>query len=1829
MRVARLNRLPTWLLAALALPALLTASVAAGWLLPADSAQAQSGQSVPADWPLIPRGIEPGDSFRLLFVTSATRDASSADIADYNAHVQGAANGNASLKSFKNSFTALISTASVNIKDNSATTGTGVPVHWLRGDKVADDYADFYDLSWDSVSGKTETGGSYTGLVWTGGNGRGETSLRSYAGAAQVRMADLGEAKPLSSPTTKASGESYPLYGLSPVLTVAEPEPEPTPTPTPQPANSPPQFDTDTTDRSVDENSADGTNVGEPVTATDADGDALTYSITGSGAFAIRESTGQITVSGSLDYETQASYTLTVTATDPEDAADTIAVTVNVGNVDEAGAVSLSADPPQAGSPLTATLLDPDGGVSGETWSWARSADQSTWETIDGATGAAYTPSDDDADYHLRATASYTDGHGPGKTARGSTANAVAAAPATPEPEPPAITAGPAIVSSPASGDTYGKDEVIVVAVTFSEAVTVTGQPQVRLTVGERQRRARYERTEQDGTVLVFTYQVKKVDADPDGISIEANQVLLRGGSVADGDGNAASLNHAALPAQSGHKVDGSQEAAGEQQQSPPPSNSPAAFAGENAALSVDEDAAVGTNVGGAIVATDADGDTLTYALSGSDAFAIGESSGQITVRAALDHETQSSYALTVTVSDGKNTAGEADNTVDDTIAVTVSVGNADEAGVVSLEAEPDPPETGGSLTASLADPDGGVSGLAWSWQRSADGSAWDTITGATGASYTLTAVDGAHYLRATASYADAQGAGKTAQAALEQPVSAVAGTQETQTQTQTQGQAQTGSTPSGAASGTTIWFAELTVDKDVDLYGCNNDEPDQDNCSSSTVSAITDDDFTYANVDYTVKFIHWDSSGNKLEMGFTGATTVAQNDVIKEALTGLKLYVDGQEFAVADTVTTVAGFNWLFDPATDWADDQTVSLELIELPPLPPHDTIWSATLTVDEHTVPNFGTSFGCDDHEDELSDCGTGQGGSALTENTFTYQGQTYRVDQFFWNTRANALFMKFWGVVSDDDTAVIQTSLGQLTLVVDGTPIAVSGGKVEYLGLNWDYDPATNWTDGQEVSVSLVEFHSLWSAVLTVDRENQYRGCDNTDTAFENCSDPTVLDELNYFTHAGVEYTIDKILYNSRNNTLGMSFRELTGAKARDVFKLLTLNVDGQQLAFSHDKKRSNITWDFEPATNWKEGQKVALSLTSNAEPACETSETGPTRCWVPYDWELLPSGAGLEAEDNFRLMFITSTGRTATETGIGPYNTHVQGIASSPYARYALRPLKDHFRAMVNTQEAAGRLRPNTWTRAEDPGAGDPIYWTNGDKVADNYADLYDGSWDHNSDDSANDKWASNETGNDVRGGSDFEVWTGSKPDGGHLPGYEMGQDNVVWGSPNVTGRELGAASAVTTGTGTTKTVHPKGPGFRSLYAISPVLTVGGDPLAPSRPTGLVAYARDEGIRLEWDAPQEGYGYIDRAQVQYRQGSDSSWGDWTDTLVDDEQEDVTDLTNGIKYEFRVRRVGKNGSYSAPSAAAEGTPQATPPAPRDLVANSADSSVILHWWPPGNEDIEKYQYRWSYGPRASWEGGWRNIPESNDETYAYTVEGLLPVDYSFSVRAVSKDHGAGDATKRVTARVQAPAAAPDAIEVDYNWALLPRDDQGECPIEPGDSFRLLFVTKDTTRAVSTNINDYNTFVQNQAAQNSHFSGDTIKLGFRAMISTAAVHARDNTAVPAGVENPPVYWVGGTQLTRCCHELYREWPEGTQPRTQDGKTTDVNRVWTGSTSKGYTWTAFFLHRYAGAKHVITGNPSSADDPIIDYDGNPLLGTKKLPIYGISPVFIRGQAP
>ena len=61
--------------------------------LPAPSTACSDEIRVPADWALKPTGVSAGGTFRLLFVTSTARNASSTDIASYNRFVQGPGGG--------------------------------------------------------------------------------------------------------------------------------------------------------------------------------------------------------------------------------------------------------------------------------------------------------------------------------------------------------------------------------------------------------------------------------------------------------------------------------------------------------------------------------------------------------------------------------------------------------------------------------------------------------------------------------------------------------------------------------------------------------------------------------------------------------------------------------------------------------------------------------------------------------------------------------------------------------------------------------------------------------------------------------------------------------------------------------------------------------------------------------------------------------------------------------------------------------------------------------------------------------------------------------------------------------------------------------------------------------------------------------------------------------------------------------------------------------------------------------------------------------------------------------------------------------------------------------------------------------------------------------------------------------------------------------------------------------------------------------------------------------------------------------------------------------
>ena len=128
-------------------------------------------------------------------------------------------------------------------------------------------------------------------------------------------------------------------------------------------------------------------------------------------------------------------------------------VTVTVRNVDESGVVTVkptaradgTTSPPHQGEDLTATLMDPDQGIMGATWTWARQTDSNDWTQVamsSGSVSSTYTPQAGDVGRLLRARVRYQDGEGTAeKTAQAQTV-AVVGRPGEPNVSEPVVGTG-------------------------------------------------------------------------------------------------------------------------------------------------------------------------------------------------------------------------------------------------------------------------------------------------------------------------------------------------------------------------------------------------------------------------------------------------------------------------------------------------------------------------------------------------------------------------------------------------------------------------------------------------------------------------------------------------------------------------------------------------------------------------------------------------------------------------------------------------------------------------------------------------------------------------------------------------------------------------------------------------------------------------------------------------------------------------------------------------------------------------------------------------------------------------------------------------------------------------------------------------------------------------------------------------------------------------------------------------------------------------------------------------------------------------------------------
>ena len=402
---------------------------------------------------------------------------------------------------------------------------------------------------------------------------------------------------------------------------------------TPPPNNVPVFNEGPTATRSVRDDAARGSSIGSPVTATDADaGDTVTYSLEGTDAasFDIVASSGQIQTRAALDASTKATYTVTVVASD-EKARATITVTITVtarpnsppvfseGVSTTRSVVGPVAPFTEIGSPVVATDDDDD------TLRYSLEGTDAASFTIDPFTGQLLTRIALTVDTKATYTVTVVASDGEAEAAITVTINV------TPPPNNvPVFNEGPTATRSvrddAARGSSIGSPVTATDAdagdtVTYSLEGTDAASFDIVASSGQIQTRAALDAS----TKATYTVTVVASDGKARATITVTITVTVR-------------------------------------------PNSPPVFSeGVSTTRSVVEPVAPFTEIGSPVVATDADDDTLTYTIGGTDAasFFIDPSTGQLFTRIALTVDTKATYTVTVVASDGEAEAA---------ITVTINV---------------------------------------------------------------------------------------------------------------------------------------------------------------------------------------------------------------------------------------------------------------------------------------------------------------------------------------------------------------------------------------------------------------------------------------------------------------------------------------------------------------------------------------------------------------------------------------------------------------------------------------------------------------------------------------------------------------------------------------------------------------------------------------------------------------------------------------------------------------------------------------------------------------------------------------------------------------------------------------------------------------------------------------------------------------------------------------------------------------------------------------------------------------------------------------------------
>ena len=1422
-------------------------------------------QPVPSNWGLLPGGLGAGDHFRLIFVSSGTRNAQPTDIADYNTFVQtAAAAGHTDIQGHSSNFRVVGSTAAVDARDNTATRYTGddtattnddgdlgVPIYWLGGNKVADEYRDFYDEDWeDEANAKDESGNDrstsggnrpFTGSDHDGTEAFDNSNASRALGADFVQLGVPNDASggPLSFGGADSKTDSHPLYGLSPVFRV---EGQTTST------NAAPEFSADTDVRTVPENSPAGTSIGDPVTATDADGDTLTYTLEGDDAlsFGIDSSSGQIqTIAGvTYDHEAKSSYSVTVKADDSNGGTDTIIISIGLTDVDEPPAApGAPAVSPVSGSSdsLDVSWSAPDNSGKPDIESYDLQYRQGTSSWTDGPQDvtvpeAIISGLAAGTEYQVRVRATNDEGDSVWSASGTGSTNAQAQAP---------TVSSVAVTSNPGADETYAIGDTIQVTVTFDAAVTVNtsgGTPRIQLRVGggdpEHLKWADYS---SGNEALVFAYTVQAGDEDTNGIFIAENELELNGGTIQSADGTDAVLAYTQPGTQSGHKVDGV---------GPTPEAAWTSLDGASIIILFSEPLAATTAPASAFTLAVDTGTTpvVTSATASGNSVTLGLDS-------ALTAD-QVVSVMYVDVTSSNDSAAVQDAAGNDAANFTQTISNT----------VPQPvPSNWGLIPSGLGA--GDRFRLVFLSSTSRDGSSTNIADYNT---FVQTA--------AAVGHTDIQGSSSTFRVVG----STAAVDARDNTATRYRGD-DTAATDDDGDLGVAIYWLDgaKVADEYRDFY--DGDWDDEANAKDESgndrsTSGNLDWPFTGSDHDGTVAFSGSISKGlgaDLVEEGRPNSSSSGHGPLSSDGSAGKSnarpFYGLSAVFVVSADATTNAAPVFTSADNFSAAENQT-AVGTVMATDADAGDTVTYAITGGDDQARFQIGSSTGLlvfdtkPDHESPTdADTNnvyqvtvTATGGTGAREMTAT---QDIAVTV---NDVDEEPAITLVSVVSDPgadntyglgDTIEVQVTFDQAVTVntSGGAPsieFEVGGNQPEHLKLatyadgsgtatlrfdyvvqSGDMDDNGIWLKGDKLELNggtiqgdddNVAANLSYSSLGRQD-DHKVDGSltlDTTPPALESATvseDGTIItlvfdEELGIVGFVGVIPTHFPVTADGSSVTVG-TLLLVTEDVGGGVFVSKAIQLQNLSPAITHGQ---TVTVSYNDPTTGDDtsavledaaGNDVATFTTGLGSVPAVVNNVPAAPTPVPTTWSLVPSG--LVDGDSFRLLFIGSSGRDASDSDIAVYNTFIQNLVDTN-GHDDIKAHSATFRMLGSTE--AVDARDNTGTT----GTGVPIYWLNGAKVADDYADFYDGGWDEEA-------TGRRETGASVSIGSNWKIWTGSAEDGTewmHTDGTSRALGNagnqwVMQGSPNSSNSAYGPIESETANRNTD----------RGLYGLSGVFTV--------------------------------------------------------------------------------------------------------------------------------------------------------------------------------------------------------------------------------------------------------------------------------------------------------------------------------------------------------------------------------------------------------------------